>query len=328
MEVRQYNTQERPDFLVKSTQGVVLTAALMLTPFTINNLIQGRYLLGAFTLLILTLCFTSAWFCHRGHYHFKINLFGITPAIIIAIVTAVHQLGVAGSYWATLGVIAFYFILPPKPAAVANFIFIAIIFPTAWGALEPAIAVRFFAVLLGISFFIFFSISEIYKQHYLLKSQAITDTLTGLNNRSLLQSSLENAISQSHRSNTPMAILILDIDNFKMINDQFGHDVGDKVLRESGSLLAKSFRSSDTVFRIGGEEFLVLIYNTDKANAFIVAEEFRQEYEQLSLIDGHTVTISIGVSSLQSDMNWEQWMKQSDKNMYFAKNKGRNQVIA
>ena len=328
MERQQYNTQERPDFLVKSTQGVVLTAALMLTPFTINNLIQGRYLLGAFTLLILILCSISAWFCYHGHYHLKINLFGITPLIIIAIVTGVHQLGVAGSYWATLGIIAFYFILPPKPASVANLIFIVIIFPTAWAALEPAIAMRFFAVLLGISLFIYFSISEIYKQHYLLKSTAITDSLTGLNNRSLLQATLENAISQSHRSNTPMAILMLDIDHFKMINDQFGHHIGDMVLRKTGDILAKSFRSSDSVFRIGGEEFLVLIYNTDKANAFIVAEKLRQEYEQLSLIDGQTVTISIGVSSLQADINWEQWMKQCDKNMYSAKNKGRNQVSA
>jgi len=328
MERQQYNMQERPDFLVKSTQGVVLTAALMLTPFTINNLIQGRYLLGAFTLLILILCSTSAWFCYHGRYHFKINLFAITPAIILAIVIAVHQLGVAGSYWATLGVISFYFILPPKPASVANFIFIALIFPTAWIALEPAIAVRFFAVLLGISFFTFFSVNEIYKQHYLLKSTAITDSLTGLNNRSLLQSSLENAISQSHRSNTPMAILMLDIDHFKMINDQFGHDVGDMVLRKTGGLLAKSFRSSDSVFRIGGEEFLILIYNTDKANAFIVAEELRQKYEQLSLIDGHSITISIGISSLQADMDWEKWMKHCDENMYSAKNKGRNQVSA
>jgi len=326
--MQQYNIQEQPDFLVKSTQGVVLTAALMLTPFTINNLIQGRYFLGAFTLLILILCSTSAWFCYRGHYHLKINLFGITPAIIIAIVTAVHQLGVAGSYWATLGVIAFYFILPPKPAWIANFIFIVIIFPTAWGALEPDIAARFFAVILGISFFIYLSISEIYKQHYLLKSQAITDSLTGLNNRLLLQSSLDNGISQSHRSNTPMAILMLDIDHFKNINDQFGHDVGDMVLKETGALLAKSFRSSDSVFRIGGEEFLVIIYNTDKASAFIVAEEFRQEYEKLSLIADYTVTISIGVSSLQADMDWEKWMKQCDENMYRAKNKGRNQVSA
>lgn len=326
--MQQYNTQEQPDFLVKSTEGVALTSALLLTPFTINNFIQARYLLGFLTLIILTLCAISAWLCFQGKYHLKINLFGITPSIMVAISAALMTLGMAGSYWPALGIIAFYFILPKRPAWVVNLIFIGFITPIAWNVLEPAVAARFFAVLIGISFFAFISAHEVYEQYYLLKEQATTDSLTGLNNRSLLQSSLENSISQSHRSSTPMAIIMLDIDYFKLINDQFGHDIGDMVLKRTGDFLTGSFRTSDSVFRIGGEEFLILIYNTEKTNAFTVAEELRKEYEQLSLVDNHTVTISIGVSSLQTGMDWEQWMKQCDDNMYIAKNKGRNQVIA
>ncbi len=326
--MQHYNTLDQPDFLVKSTQGVALTSTLILTPFTINNFIQGRYLLGLLTLIVLTLCACSAWLCFQGRYHLKLNLFGIAPAIMVAISTALMSLGMVGSYWPALGIIAFYFILPKKPAWLANIIFICIITPIAWNVLEPAVATRFFAVLIGISFFAFISAHEVYKQHYLLKELAITDSLTGLNNRSLLQSSLENAISQSHRSGTPMAMIILDIDYFKIINDQFGHDVGDLVLKKTGRFLAKSFRSSDSVFRIGGEEFLVLIYNADKASTLTLAEELRKKYEQLSSIPNHTVTISVGISSLQADMDWEQWMKQCDENMYIAKENGRNQVAS
>jgi len=323
-----FNTQEQPEFLVKSTQGVALTSAIILTPFTINNFIQGRYLLGVLTLLTFSLCAISAWLCYHGKYHLKINLFGIAPSIMAAIATALISLGIVGSYWPALGIIAFYFILPKRPAWLANLIFIGIITPIAWTILDPAVAMRFFAVLLGISFFAFISAHEVYKQYHQLNKQAITDKLTGLQNRFLLQSSLEKAINQSYRTNTPMAILMLDIDHFKIINDQFGHHTGDLVLKKTGDFLSKSFRSSDIVFRIGGEEFLVLIYNTDKKDAHRIAEELRGEFEKHALIDHQSVTISIGVSSLQPDMSWEQWMKESDKNMYQAKENGRNQVVA
>lgn len=326
--MQQYNIQNHPYFLVKSTQGVALTSAIILTPFTINNFIQGRVLLGVLTLTVLLLCAVNAWLCFQGKYHLKINLFGIAPSIMVAIATAFTSLGMVGSYWPALGIIAFYFILPKKYAWLANLIFIAIITPIALNVLEPDVAARFFAAIIGTSFFAFISAHEVFKQYDLLNKQAITDKLTGLNNRLLLQSSLEKAINQNHRSNTPMAILMLDIDYFKMINDQFGHHVGDSVLKKTGDFLAKYFRSSDVVFRIGGEEFLILIYNTNKENALKVAEELRKKYEQLSLIDNDTVTLSIGVSCLQIGMNWEQWMKESDENMYQAKENGRNQVAA
>lgn len=324
----QQKAQPFPDFIIKSTQGVGLSAAILLTPFTVNNFIQDRYLLGVFTLVILTLCSISAYSCYRGRYLLNINLFGIAPAFMIAIIIALSQLGVAGSYWASLGIIAFYFILPEKPAWIGNLIFIGFLIPVGWNVLEPAVAMRFFAVILGISFFSFLSIREIHKQHRQLKKQSITDPLTGLYNRSLLQSSLESAIHQNGRTGTEMALIMLDLDHFKKVNDELGHDAGDSALKAMGSFLNNSFRSSDTVFRIGGEEFLALIYNTDKANGLFVAEKLREEIEQLHLVPSRTTTVSIGVAALESGMNWEQWMKQCDDNLYRAKSNGRNQVVA
>lgn len=224
--------------------------------------------------------------------------------------------------------LALYFILPKKQAWIANIIFIVIIFPVAWNVLEQPVAARFTAVLLGTSFFAFLSMHEIYKQHYMLKEQAVTDTLTGLYNRSLLHSSLEHAIHQSVRTNTAMTLIMLDLDNFKEINDEYGHDVGDSVLESVGKFLKNSFRASDMVFRIGGEEFLALIHNTDESKGQDIAEKLRGEIEHLTLIPDHTVTVSIGVSGLQPDMGWREWMKLSDDNLYQAKSSGRNQVIA
>lgn len=321
------NSPDIPDFILKSTLGVAFISILIITPFCVNNFIQGRYLSGLLTLVVIVLCTINALLCYRGRYHIGLNLFGIAPAITIAIVFTTHELGAVATYWAYLGVLAIYFILPQKQAWIINIIFIAIVFPVAWNVLEPPFAMRFLAVLLGTSFFAFLSMREIFKQHYMLKEQASTDTLTGLYNRSLLQSSLEHAIHQSVRTNTAMTLIMFDLDHFKNINDELGHDVGDSVLKSVGEFFKKSFRGGDMIFRIGGEEFLALLHNADESKGKDIAEKLRGEIERLSLIPERTVTVSIGVSGLQPDMDWREWMKLSDDNLYRAKSSGRNQVV-
>ncbi|MFW5447263.1 MAG: GGDEF domain-containing protein [Methylophagaceae bacterium] len=325
--MQQLRATELPDFIIKSTLGVSATVLLILIPFTILSFIEARYLIGSLMAIIQILCIANIWISLKNQYHNGLNLF----AIVILLITnclGLYQIETLASYWPSLAVLSLYFILPQKQAQIANILFIIIISPIAFNILEPTIALRFFAVFLGISFFAFTSTHEIYKQHYRLKEQSITDNLTGLYNRSLLQDSLEKAIHQSDRANTDVTILMIDIDHFKMINDRFGHDIGDSVLKSTGSFLSRSFRTSDMVFRIGGEEFLALIYNTDKAGAISLAEKLRQEFEQLSLVNNHNATISIGVSSFQPSMDWKQWMKKGDERLYIAKSNGRNQVAA
>lgn len=318
---------ELPDFMVKSTLGVSSAAFLILTPFTINNIFHDRLLLALFTLAITLLCAVNAWFGFRGKYHAKLNLLGMAPVITVGVMAAINELGMAGSYWGLLGALSFYLILPENQAKIANIIFIILVCPIAWITLDPAIAWRFFAVLFGVSFSTYISISEIYKQHYKLKELAITDSLTGLHNRSQLKSILEQSIHQSSRSKTAMTLIMLDLDHFKRINDELGHDAGDLVLRTIGSFLNQQFRESDTVFRIGGEEFLVLLHNADLSGGMMVAEKLRVDMETLSLGVEHNITASIGVSYLQPEMGWKEWMKECDENMYRAKFRGRNQVV-
>jgi diguanylate cyclase (GGDEF)-like protein len=156
---------------------------------------------------------------------------------------------------------------------------------------------------------------------------AITDKLTGLYNRTLLKDSLEQAIHQSKRTFTPFTLVIMDVDHFKKINDELGHEIGDDVLVQLGMFLKDFLRDSDKVFRIGGEEFLILLYNTDEANSIEIAEKLRKGIEGLSLIPDRTVTVSIGVAGLSSVSDWKQWMKVCDQNLYEAKNRGRNRVV-
>jgi len=125
-----------------------------------------------------------------------------------------------------------------------------------------------------------------------------------------------------------MTLISLDLDNFKKINDTLGHDAGDDVLRGIGKLLQKRIRRSDKVFRLGGEEFLILLYETDSAQGLLVAEELRKKIESMRLLPDRSVTTSVGVATLQPKEDWRDWMKRSDDNLYRAKKEGRNRVLA
>lgn len=200
--------------------------------------------------------------------------------------------------------------------------------PSAWYVLELSSAVRFSAVVIGVSLFAFISMREISILHGKLKAQAVTDKLTGLLNRTLREDSLKSAISQNWRFGLPMTIFSLDIDQFKSINDMYGHDKGDLVLERMGELIRGRIRSCDMAFQLGGEEFLILVHNTDQNNAIKVAEKLRQEIEQTDLLPDHQVTMSIGISGLQEGMELDTWLKISDEKLYRAKDCGRKCVVS
>lgn len=316
------------DFLTKSAFGVSVVSFVVLLPFGINNFLQGRLTGGVIVLCVALLCAFNAFLGSRGRYSLHLNLFAIVPAITLGIVNAIVTLGVIGSYWAYLGVFAVYFILPLQPAKYANIFFLISVISAAWFSLEPAVYMRFSAVLVGASFFIFISNREITKAQSLLRKQSITDSLTGLNNRVVLAESLQLAILEFENNNVKSSVCVLDLDYFKQINDNFGHDVGDKVLLALAKHLQEFASSKDILFRIGGEEFLILMKNTDITEAKKTADAMRATVECLDVLKDHTITVSIGVTEVKPNLTWKEWMKESDDKLYRAKQNGRNQVIA
>lgn len=316
------------DFLRKSTMGVAVTGFLFLTPFAINNFFQGRYLLGAGSLAIVIMLLANAWSTSRGHYHSSFTLISIIPAVLIFLVIAFHKQGIIGALWCYPAVISCYFMLPEKMARLSNAIILCVTLPMAWIVLDFPLAARVAATLLAVSTFSAIFVRVITRQQQLLQAQAVTDTLTGLSNRVLLGTSLEQAIEQHHRTGAVMTVVTLDLDHFKSINDTYGHDAGDSVLQGVGELLHKRVRRSDRVFRLGGEEFLVLLYGTDLENGRLFAEELRKAIESQQLLPGQAVTASLGVATLRPGEDWNEWMKRSDENLYRAKETGRNCVIS
>lgn len=163
---------------------------------------------------------------------------------------------------------------------------------------------------------------------------AVTDPLTGLHNRRYLDSHLATLFERARNRRTPLSVLIADIDRFKTVNDTFGHDAGDAVLREFALRLRRNVRGMDLACRMGGEEFIVVMPDTEGGLASKVAERVRAEIEGKPFPAGDgggtvMVTASIGVAAmLQGKDSVEALLKRADMALYRAKNEGRNRVVA
>jgi two-component system cell cycle response regulator len=163
---------------------------------------------------------------------------------------------------------------------------------------------------------------------------AITDALTGLYNRRYMESHLSALVEQAAARGKPLTALVLDIDFFKAINDGHGHDAGDDVLREFAVRVRKSIRGIDLACRYGGEEFVIIMPETDMAVATIVAERLRRRIasEGFPIHQGARsleVTISIGIATLDAaDDTAGSILKRADQALYRAKRDGRNRVVA
>jgi two-component system cell cycle response regulator len=161
---------------------------------------------------------------------------------------------------------------------------------------------------------------------------AITDALTGLYNRRYMESHLDTLVEQAATRGKPLTLLVLDIDYFKSINDTYGHDAGDDVLREFAIRIKKSIRGIDLACRFGGEEFVVVMPETDMAVATMVAERLRRRIatEPFPIEQGKRlieVTISIGLAALGATETPAGVLKRADQALYRAKRDGRNRVV-
>jgi diguanylate cyclase (GGDEF)-like protein len=159
---------------------------------------------------------------------------------------------------------------------------------------------------------------------------AVTDALTGLYNRRRFHSILETEFERSKRYSTPFSLIMLDVDHFKRINDNYGHQVGDSVLKQIAQIFLKDIREIDTASRYGGEEFMVILPNTDKKDARFVAERMRIDVEKnkFSEIGDDGVTVSIGSTGLpdKSIENEDKLISCVDFALYRAKQNGRNRT--
>jgi diguanylate cyclase (GGDEF)-like protein len=156
------------------------------------------------------------------------------------------------------------------------------------------------------------------------------DPLTGVKNRAAMDNALLREVELCRRQGASMSIILMDLDHFKHINDQQGHAAGDTALRAVAQCTENCIRSSDMLFRFGGEEFLILLSYTRTDGALLLAERVRRQIEKLDVVPDTDMklTVSLGVSSLQENENAKSLFERADKALYQAKQDGRNRVMS
>ncbi|MFO7814456.1 MAG: diguanylate cyclase [Halanaerobiales bacterium] len=186
----------------------------------------------------------------------------------------------------------------------------------------PIFTVTFYYVLNGMK-----KSKELRSLHQKFKVMLKKDDLTGISNRNHFMGFLDKMFTMSKRHSNPLSLLMTDLDNFKDINDTYGHHIGDECLREVASVLAENSRNEDLAARVGGDEFMVLLPETDLQEAKHIAARIKKSVKTMEFkgLDS-IVTISIGIAEVREDDDLESFLKRADDSLYQAKDNGRNRI--
>jgi diguanylate cyclase (GGDEF)-like protein len=303
-----------------SAVGVVF-----LVPFAVHDFLKGRYPLAAAIAVVVVALAIDGFAIHRRKsppIPYALLLIPMAAAITISLRTQ----GVIGAFWCYPVVLFFHFVLSRWMANLCSIALLVDATIMVHRYLGTRITVRF-GVSLAMTIVIINIIQSIIRElQGRLMTLAITDPLTGAFNRRHMDGRLAEAIQIAGRSGRPVSALMIDIDHFKRINDEHGHEAGDGVLQGLVALVKERSRQIDLMFRMGGEEFVLLLPATGEAEAARLAEELRAAIAGAPLLGGRPVTVSIGVAALRADDTRESWIKRADDAMYKAKEAGRNRV--
>jgi len=172
----------------------------------------------------------------------------------------------------------------------------------------------------------FTEITDLAQETQKLKTKAYHDELTHIFNRAYFNEELPKEVARYHRDKIPFSYIILDIDLFKNVNDTYGHEVGDIILKELATLIQAHTRTTDTFARWGGEEFVEILSNTTKKDALEVAKHLKDSIEKYTFSNNLKITCSFGISEFRENDTAQELMKRADKALYKAKELGRNRV--
>lgn len=305
---------------------MAIAGAGFLAPFAINDFLVGRYLLGAVISAVVATLAIDAWAIYRKRrppIPFPVLLIPMIASMGLSLATQ----GIYGAMWSFPAVLFFYFVLPRPLANIgsAALLIAAAIFVQNFFGTD--VTVRFVFALALTVVIINIVLNVVSRLQQELLDQAVTDPLTGAFNRRHMEATLADAMERNRRNGAPASLLLVDIDHFKQINDSYGHDAGDRVLKGLVALVSQRSRKLDKLFRIGGEEFLLFLPDTKANDAMTRAEILRALVSEAPLLPGRPVTISIGVSELTEDPTREAWIKRADEALYAAKQTGRNKVV-
>jgi diguanylate cyclase (GGDEF)-like protein len=302
--------------------GVAGTVGVL--PFAVFRYVSGDYMLAFFDAMIMAGLALLTW--HQ--YNTRNVRYASVALALLAVAAALVTVYFRGStqiYWMYAVLVGAFYMLERHEALIVSAV--AVI------ALVPALADEVSAFVLAticctiaVTCLLSFAFSTVTRrQRDALMQLARKDPLTGTGNRLALEEKLQEVISAGTRSTDTSSLLMLDLDHFKRVNDEFGHAAGDQILVRITEIINLRIRVTDSIYRIGGEEFVVVVQGQDLASSSRLAEQLRTIVEANELgPSSRAVTISLGVAEYRRGETANAWLRRADDALYRAKHAGRN----
>jgi len=299
-------------------------AIVGITPFAVVRALQGEWVAAVLDAVILAVIAGNAIYAWRTG---NSALAGKINAVVVSLACAVlaGALGSAGLFWTYTIILANYMLAPRSLATLCGGALVGaglLLAPFPSALAMAAFGVS--ALLVMLYAFIFASLTEV--QRKLLEGLATRDPLTGVANRRSMEIELSDSLRAHLARGEPATLAVLDLDHFKSVNDTYGHDTGDRVILGFVERVQAGLRKRDRLYRLGGEEFVLLLPGTDHSGARAALEKIRDEVQAVPLADNVRVTTSIGAAVLEDEDDWPRWLARADAALYRAKAAGRDCV--
>jgi diguanylate cyclase (GGDEF)-like protein len=300
----------------------------LVTPFAIFPALliswqKQQSLVMAAQIVVGSVVMLHAWLLLKNNYRV------LSPLMMFSVSVALYILAISRGehfvmYWSSAFTVAFYLLVKKRAARLMNVAWIVLnsILALAIFRMEQSVYFIFSLATTGFFVEILFAILNRHEKH--LEWLATRDPLTNAFNRRRMMEDLERAVALCSRHNSPASIIIIDADKFKSINDTFGHQEGDAVLKNLAQILSSRIRCSDRFYRYGGEEFVAFLAETHLIQAARVADIFCELVRNAEVSKKGRITISCGVAEVRRDESVSEWISRADSALYKAKHNGRD----
>lgn len=312
---------------VETFLPLILSAAggLGVFPFAVLRFIQREWMAAAVDVIIIAGFVALGVYVYRTH-RVRVASIAISVLCVGGVLSTVYVIGPQQVYWTYPALMAVFYLVRPREAIVMALITVAALLPKILRDGDTHITTTVIITIVVTSTFALAFALITNRQREQLIQLATRDPLTGAGNRRALDAKLAELVNVFNRSGAVSSIILLDLDHFKAVNDVYGHAVGDEILKRVTEIINLRIRVTDSLYRIGGEEFVVVLDGQDLHRAAHLAEQLRTLVDANELVPDpdQAVTISLGVAELKAGESANDWLHRADEALYRAKNAGRN----
>jgi diguanylate cyclase (GGDEF)-like protein len=302
-----------------------IVGAVGVFPFAIIRFLNGEYLIALLDTAIVIGLAGLSWYLYKTR-NVRVASVSLALVAVVGLLLTNYLKGATQVFWIYPVLVGVFFMIERREALLISMLAIAGIAPIIINKFD-SFALISILITTSVTCALAYAFATITRgQRDELMHLATKDPLTGVGNRRALQQKLDEAIAAGMRTDIACSMLMLDLDHFKQVNDQHGHAKGDEILIKITELVGMRIRVTDNIYRIGGEEFVIVAENLNLENAARLAEQLRTIVEAYELAAGSDVTISLGVAQHHAGETAEDWMSRADNALYMAKHAGRNRI--